>query len=416
MACGFNGARLHQKVFEPRFLYWADKLGYLVWGEFPNWNLDYARTEAYAPFLNEWIEVLTRDRNHPAIIGWCPFNETPQTAGELQQMIWNATRRIDPTRPIIESSGYAHTVVSPQTLDMHDYSQDPAAFKTRWESFFKPVTGLQVPLRYRGNEPEDAGVPFMVSEFGGTGWERPDAPRGGAYGRNPVSLEEFYQRYQGLVDALLDNPDMFGFCYTQLTDVEQEHNGLYYYERAPKFDVKRLHAITSREAAYEKTGPVTPRPEISEKEWRVLAGARPDGELAKPYRYTSSEPASGWMTPEFDDGAWQTFQAPAGQRGAALAQPAQAAAAELFLRRTFEYQGGAWKEAALVITHTGAVEVFVNGVKIWNGEVAPGSRGGAYRILEVSEALRQALKEGRNAVAIHLSGGGRSADLALLVR
>ena len=89
----------------------------------------------------------------------------------------------------------------------------------------------------------------MVSEFGGIGWE---TKGGWGYGNGPRTLDEFYARYQGLVDALLDNPNLFGFCYTQLTDVEQEHNGLYYYNREPKFDVNRLHDITSRQAAYEK--------------------------------------------------------------------------------------------------------------------------------------------------------------------
>ena len=88
----------------------------------------------------------------------------------------------------------------------------------------------------------------MISEFGGIGW----ATEGGwGYGHGPRTLVEYYARYGGLVDALLDNPNLFGFCFTQLTDVEQEHNGLYYYDRKPKFDLKRLHAITSRPAAYE---------------------------------------------------------------------------------------------------------------------------------------------------------------------
>ncbi len=104
---------------------------------------------------------------------------------------------------------------------------------------------------------EDLGVPFMVSEFGGIGWS---TEGGWGYGAGPKDLEEFYARYAGLVDALLDNPNLFGFCYTQLTDVEQEHNGLYYYDRRPKFDLKRLHAITARPAAYEKTGPTAAEP------------------------------------------------------------------------------------------------------------------------------------------------------------
>ena len=97
-AAGFNGARLHQKVFEPRFLYWADKLGYLVWGEFPNWGMDYTNEAAQKPVISEWEEIVYRDFNHPSIIGWCPFNETPPPAAPLQKVVVDLTRRIDATR------------------------------------------------------------------------------------------------------------------------------------------------------------------------------------------------------------------------------------------------------------------------------------------------------------------------------
>jgi beta-galactosidase/beta-glucuronidase len=235
MACGFNGARLHQKVFEPRFLYWADKLGYLVWGEFPNWGYDY-KPAGYAPFVSEWTEVLLRDRNHPAIIGWCPFNETPAAAGEIQQVIWNVTKAIDPTRLVLETSGWTHTLRHPEVRDSHDYEGDPVKLRKKWADHFA------------ADRSKDDVVPFMISEIGGIGW---GIEGGWSYGKGPKNLDEFYARYQGTLDALLDNPNLFGFCYTQLTDVEQEHNGLYYYDRRPKFDVQRISAITSRKAAYE---------------------------------------------------------------------------------------------------------------------------------------------------------------------
>jgi len=245
LAAGFNGARLHQKVFEPRYLYWADRLGYLVWDEFPNWGFDYNPAD-YSNFINEWTEELVRDRNHPAIIGWCPFNETGGNAAELQQVIWNETKAMDPTRPIIESSGWAHTLPHPEVLDAHDYNQDPIAFGKGWMSYFsEPLVRDTNGIPVKG----DLGVPFMISEFGGIGW----ATEGGwGYGNGPKTLAELYLRYQGLVDAQLDNANLFGFCYTQLTDVEQEHNGLYYYDRRPKFDLERLHEITSKQAAYER--------------------------------------------------------------------------------------------------------------------------------------------------------------------
>ena len=117
----------------------------------------------------------------------------------------------------------------------------------------------------------------MVSEIGGIGW----ATEGGwGYGKGPKTLDEFYARYQGTIDAMLDNPNLFGFCYTQLTDIEQEKNGLYYYDRKPKFDVKKLHDITSRQAAYERDEPVAgppPAVKILDARWKVLVGAAQDG-------------------------------------------------------------------------------------------------------------------------------------------
>ncbi|HEQ60767.1 MAG TPA: beta-galactosidase, partial [Firmicutes bacterium] len=120
-ALGFNGARLHQKVFEPRFLYWADRLGYLVWGEFPSFGADYGNPAVNLPIINEWVEIVRRDYNHPSIIGWCPFNETPRTAGPLQQGVVNLTRELDPTRVVLETSGWSHTLPDSQLLDAHDY-------------------------------------------------------------------------------------------------------------------------------------------------------------------------------------------------------------------------------------------------------------------------------------------------------
>jgi GH43 family beta-xylosidase len=409
MEAGYNGARLHQKVFEPRFLYWADKLGYIVWGEFPNWGFNFEPAN-YANVINEWTEILQRDRNHPSIVGWCPFNETPGEAGELQNLIFHETKAIDPTRPVLETSGWAHTVRAPEIRDEHDYNQDPANFKKRWQDFFAGNTAVPLPSRYgSGAAGRDLGVPFMVSEFGGIGW----ATEGGwGYGAGPKSLEEFYIRYEGLVSALLDNADMFGFCYTQLTDVEQEHNGLYYYDRRPKFDMKRLHAATSRPAAYERTGPVTPRPAPkATAEWKVLVGAAADGDLCKPYRYTTETPATSWTTPEFNDGAWAEARAPFGNLPN-VRTPWKTS--DIWLRRSFEWTGGQVSAAALVIFHDEDTEVFVNGEKVW-------SRGGfnnAYESFEITAALKPALKLGRNSLAVHTrqTGGGQFIDLALLVQ
>jgi len=408
LAAGYNGARLHQKVFEPRFLYWADKLGYLVWGEFPNWGYNYQPTN-YANVLNEWVEILQRDRNHPSIVGWCPFNESGNNAGEIQNLVLRETKVIDPTRPVLETSGWVHTIRDPEVRDDHDYNQDPASLKKRWLDFFAGNAGLSIPSRYgTGPARRDLGVPFMVSEFGGIGW----ATEGGwGYGAGPKTEAEFYTRYEGLCAALLDNPDMFGFCYTQLTDVEQEHNGLYYYDRRPKFDLKRIHAATSRVAAYEQTGPTTGQSAArADRDWQVLVGAAPDGDLCQPYRWSTQAPAADWAGGGFDDSAWASARGPFGT----IANfRTRWETSDLWLRRTFDWPGESLGEAALVIFHDEDTEVFVNGQKVWSGS----GFNNAYEFFDVTAALKSALKPGRNTLAIHThqTAGGQFIDLALLV-
>jgi hypothetical protein len=410
MAAGFNGARLHQKVFEPRFLYWADKMGYLVWGEFPNWGYNY-QPENYANYINEWTEVLQRDRNHPAIIGWCPFNESPGNAGEIQRIIWHETQAIDPSRPVLETSGWSHTFALPEVRDDHDYNQVPANFKKSWEDFFVSEPKVLVPARYgvpTSSRRIDLGVPFMVSEFGGIGWS---TEGGWGYGSGPKTLEEFYDRYAGLCAALLDNPNMFGFCYTQLTDVEQEKNGLYYYDRRPKFDLKRLRDATARLAAYEKTGPTAPQPaSTGGRDWKVLVGAAADKDLAQAYRFTTTAPAANWAAEGVDDSTWQSGKAPFGN-----ALPGIQTAwntSDIWLRQEFSFEGNLIKTAALVINHDEDTEVYVNGQLIWQ----QGGFNSAYNAFAVTETLKQALKPGKNTLAVHThqTTGGQIIDLALL--
>ncbi len=249
MAMGFNGARLHQKVFEERFLYWADKLGYLVWGEMASWGLDVANAAALERFQTEWLTVLDRDYSHPALVGWCPFNETCtwQNAEVLRQ-IYRVTKAIDPTRPVIDASGYVHVVTD--VYDSHDYDQNPETFTARHAPFAEGGGPFR---NYPQHDAPYAGQPYFISEYGGIWWnpgQVGDAAWG--YGNRPTSEAEFLTRYQALTDTLLDHPRMCGFCYTQLTDVEQEVNGLYTYDRQPKFDPATIKAITGRKAAIEE--------------------------------------------------------------------------------------------------------------------------------------------------------------------
>ncbi|MEI6535271.1 MAG: sugar-binding domain-containing protein [Verrucomicrobiaceae bacterium] len=413
MACGYNGARLHQKVFEPRFLYWADKLGYLVWGESPNWGFNF-KPEGYAAYVNEWTEILLRDRNHPSIIGWCAFNETNgNVVADLQQMMWNVTKAVDPTRPAFETSGWTHTLPNPEVLDMHDYDGIEVSLRERWLGNLS-VTSVtrSIPARYgslKALPTKDRGVPFMVSEIGGIGW----ATGGGwGYGAGPKTLDEFYIRYKGTIDAMLDNPHLFGFCYTQLTDIEQEKNGLYYYDRKPKFDAKKLHEITSREAAYERNDPAKPAVKAAEPEWKVLVGALQDGELRTPYHYAIEKPADGWMKEGFDDASWKTGLAPFASDGE-WTIGTKWTSGDIFFRKTFEYDGGEIKKGALVILYDEDTEVYVNGQKIFGAEKFITQ----YQLYPVTELLKKALKKGANTIAVHThqTSGGQYIDLALLV-
>ena len=263
MAAGFNGARLHQKVFEPRFLYHCDKEGYLVWGEFPNWGLDYSNPEVTEVFVNEWIEEVERDYNHPSIVGWCPFNETWDYNGrrqrdELLATVYDVTKALDKTRPCIDTSGNYH--VKTDIWDTHDYEQDVDVFTKRYKEFDESDI-LYDPQNKRCDAEYKGGL-FFVSEYGGIQWSvSNDNEKAWGYGNGPKTEDEYFERYKGLTDALLSNKKMFGFCYTQLTDVEQEQNGVYTYCREKKFDTEKFKAINSKKQQLKNkkiTGAHTP--------------------------------------------------------------------------------------------------------------------------------------------------------------
>lgn len=278
LAAGFNGARVHEKVAEERYLYHADRLGFLVWGEFADWGASGQGPEGdnqrpTTSYVDQWIEVLARDRNHPAIIGWCPLNETYQVLHDritmlddvTRAMYW-ATKRIDPSRPVIDASGYAHRVPETDIWDSHDYEQDP-------REFARHHAGLRIGQPYENRTADGKaystpyrGQPYMVSEYGGIWWVPELAASAGGdaqdaswgYGQRVRDEEEFYARFEGLTRVLDGDPLMFGYCYTQLTDVFQEQNGIYRFDRTHKLDVDRIREIQSVPAAYELE-PVTAR-------------------------------------------------------------------------------------------------------------------------------------------------------------
>ena len=262
MELGFNGARLHEKVFEERFLYHCDRKGYMVWGEYPNWGLNHADPAAIYSIMSEWLEELERDRNHPAIVGWCPFNETWDYNGNAQYKglvggIYRITKAVDPSRPCIDTSGNFHEETD--IFDFHDYDQDPETFKAHYDLLmtegvlFDRLSEDQ--LNRNANRQFYYGGPVFCSEYGGIRWA-PEYREGTGtgswgYGEDVKGMEDFKRRFKGLTDALLDNDRIMGLCYTQLTDVEQEQNGLYTYDRRPKFDAAWIRGVMSRKAAIE---------------------------------------------------------------------------------------------------------------------------------------------------------------------
>lgn len=253
METGFNGARLHEKVFEPRFLYHCDRLGYMVWGEYANWGFDHTNISGLDIFLKEWRETVTRDFNHPAIVCWCPFNETWDLNGHQQNnsilsAVYHETKALDSNRPCIDTSGHFHVITD--IFDIHDYDQNPETFSARYRKLEQEGICEYFDTRMNGRM-NYCGEPICLGEYGGIQWDESGTANGWGYGNAPKTKEEFLLRLQGLTDALLDNGSIFGFCYTQLYDVEQEVNGLYTYERRPKFESADLYKIFSRKAKIE---------------------------------------------------------------------------------------------------------------------------------------------------------------------
>lgn len=256
MACGFNGARLHQKVFEPRFFYHADRLGYMVWCETGNWGLDHTLEESIYHFLPEWLEEMERDFSHPSVIGWCPFNETWDKHGRQQNnrfidLVYDVTKAMDKTRPVIANSG-SYPTSRTDANDYHDYLQDPVAFAETFSELEQGVMKDQIYRKTPKRQAYNPDLPIFMSEYGGIKWvmENTDAKAWG-YGDSVQSEEEFFERLEGLTDVLLQNPAVFGYCYTQLTDVEQEQNGLLTYERQFKFAPERFKAVFAKKSVIE---------------------------------------------------------------------------------------------------------------------------------------------------------------------
>ena len=239
---GFNGARKHQKIEDPRWLWWADRLGFLVWEEMPSFHQHSATAERR--LADEWEQAVLRDRGHPCIVAWVPANESfglqsvaPETASRFLEGLYHFTHDLDGTRPVISNDGWEHTYTDLCTL--HDYN--PAhALKRRYGRLLTALDADAHPKPLYLPGYEFRGEPLIVSEFGGIA-----LARSGGFGWSEVeNVEEFTTMYREMVAALTQHGPVEGFGYTQLTDVEQERNGLLTADRKPKVDIETLREIT----------------------------------------------------------------------------------------------------------------------------------------------------------------------------
>lgn len=251
---GFNGCRKHQKVEDPRFLYWADKLGYLVWGECAA-SASYS-SEAAARLTKEWIEIVERDYNHPCIVAWVPLNESwgipmvrsSETEQNHSLAMYHLVRSLDPTRLVISNDGWELT--KSDICAVHNYNHGQEGENDKYAYFKQTLSTKEEILRSQpagraiyANGYSHRGEPILLTEFGGIAYKM-DGEQGWGY-TSVATEEDFVRDYRRVIEAVYASNAIHGFCYTQLTDVEQEVNGLLTYDRRPKCDpeaIRRIHA------------------------------------------------------------------------------------------------------------------------------------------------------------------------------
>ena len=251
-ALGYNGLRKHQKTEDERFLYWCDVKGMLVWSEVP---AAYRYSDyAVAEFTAEWLEIVKQNYNHPCIITWTPFNEswgidrvkTKRPQQHFTEAIYHLTKSIDPYRPVIVNDGWENTVSDIITL--HDYEESGEVFKDRYLTYRDEILAGKV----CHNQMEKAfalgyaykGQPVIISEYGGIAFDNDDS--GWGYGNKVRTKEDFIKRFDAITTAVKQIPYVCGFCYTQVSDVQQEINGLMDMERNFKVEPEIIKEINLR--------------------------------------------------------------------------------------------------------------------------------------------------------------------------
>lgn len=250
---GFNTARVHQKAEDPRFLFWADRLGLMVWAETASaYAFD---RRAVTNLIAEWTNLVVRDISHPSVIVWVPLNESwgvqhiahdPRQRA-LSRSVSDLTRALDGTRPVISNDGWEHTVSDIWTI--HDYDADPAALAARYrdpEAIAALIDGYGPAGRRISVDGDRSVKPLMLTEFGGVSLR---ADNGTDWGYSTAeTVEEFAERVCALIRTVDTAAPVSGFCYTQLTDTGQETNGLLYDDRTPKVPIEALRAAVRGEA------------------------------------------------------------------------------------------------------------------------------------------------------------------------
>lgn len=244
---GYNGVRKHMKVEDARFLYWCDVKGLLVWSEMAA-TFEF-NDNAIQKFTKEWMEIVRQQYNHPSIITWVPFNESwgiAQIAKDRRQQkftesIYHLTKSFDPNRPVITNDGWEHTVSD--ILTLHDYIESGEQFKKRYADKDVIVNNERSFNQWKYAYAEGyqyGGQPIIVSEFGGIAFQ---SETGWGYGKQESSEEAFLSRFRSIHQAIKDTEYIVGYCYTQLTDVQQEMNGLLTEERKPKVPMNVIREI-----------------------------------------------------------------------------------------------------------------------------------------------------------------------------
>jgi beta-galactosidase/beta-glucuronidase len=255
-ALGYNGLRKHQKIEDERFLLWCDVKGMLVWSEAAAayQYTDYAVEE----FTREWMEIVKQNYNHPCIITWTPFNEswgvnrigTNRSEQHFTEAIYHLTKSMDKNRPVIVNDGWEHTVSDIITL--HDYEEIGEILRKRYLEYKEDILsdGLYH-NNYKAAMAKDfayKGQPIIISEYGGIAFNNDDS--GWGYGNKVSSKEDFIRRFDEITTAVKEIPYVSGFCYTQVSDVQQEINGLMDMDRNFKIEPAVIKEINERKIGY----------------------------------------------------------------------------------------------------------------------------------------------------------------------